>query len=82
MPELAEFEWMWSGGPPKYRVCKDEALKLVGGDEQAAEEVISGRAPLQELPPELLGKDKAGERATWAKAEGLKRPGLNLEDLL
>jgi transcriptional regulator with XRE-family HTH domain len=78
----AEFEWMYSSGSPHYEICRDTATKLVGGDEAAAEAIISGRAPLELLPKDLLSKDKAQERAEWAKAEAERHPGLNLEDLL
>jgi hypothetical protein len=73
---------MYSSGSPHYEICRDVALKLVGGDEEGAEALLSGRAPLHLLPKNLFSKDKAQERAEWAKAEAQKHPGLNLEDLL
>jgi transcriptional regulator with XRE-family HTH domain len=82
LPGRAEFEWMYSSGSPHYEICRDVALKLVGGDEEGAEALLSGRAPLHLLPKNLFSKDKAQERAEWAKAEAQKHPGLNLEDLL
>lgn len=78
----AEFEWMYSSGSPHYEICRDTATKLVGGDEAAAEAIISGRAPLELLPKDLFSKDKAQERAEWAKAEAERHPGLNIDDLL
>ena len=78
----AEFEWMYSSGSPHYEICRDTATNLVGGDEAATEAIISGRAPLELLPKELFSKDKAKERAQWAKAEAERHPGLNLDDLL
>ena len=32
---------------------KTEALELVGGDEQAAQQIVDGYAPLHELPKEV-----------------------------
>jgi transcriptional regulator with XRE-family HTH domain len=82
LSEQAEFEWMWAASTPYYEICRELAMKLVGDDQKAADAVLSGQAPLHELPQELKGKDKGSERAKWARAEAEKHPPLGLEDLL
>lgn len=59
----------WSSyGGPDYKICSDEALAIVGGDEEAADVILRGAAPLNELPKELRGTDvDLSKRAEWAK---------------
>lgn len=66
--DLAEFsEWRSIYGPD-YAICRDVALALVGGDEQAADDILSGDAPLHELPKELRHpKEGMAERALWVR---------------
>ena len=61
-------EW----GSPKYRICLDEVVSMVGDDNEAVRAVLRGKAPLHEIPrdlknatPEMLGewaKTKANDR--------------------
>lgn len=57
--------WYWEDAP-NYRICRDEALDLVDGDAAAADAILSGIAPLHELPKELRQKSAPGsQRAAW-----------------
>ncbi len=49
-----DFEhWSPHWSQPGYTLGKTEALELVGGDEQAAQKIVDGYAPLHELPKEV-----------------------------
>lgn len=67
-----EFEY-WSKwwGNPEYTLGKEEALKIVGGDDEAANHIINGNAPLHELPKEIRDQG-ASAIAQWAKDIGGK----------
>jgi transcriptional regulator with XRE-family HTH domain len=53
---------------PSYRICLDEVIAIVGADEGARKAVISGKAPLHEIPKEMKNSspEQLGE---WAKAK-------------
>src|SRR5579871_331178 len=70
--ELAFEDW---AGQPDYRVCKPEAVQFAGGDDVAAEEILSGHAPIHEMPKELRPKERAAERIKWIlqRADETKR---------
>ncbi len=53
----------WAG--PSYQICTKEALRLTGGDEEAAEAILAGTAALHERPKPAT----AAELAAWARTE-------------
>jgi transcriptional regulator with XRE-family HTH domain len=61
--EDVEFEYWLSG--PSYRICHDEALQITGGDQKSAKEILSGDAPLHEMPKELRTAEQIVERVKW-----------------
>lgn len=61
--------WSPRWGPPDYQLGYQEALELVGGDERAAHKVVSGFAPLHELPKEVR-EQGAPAVAEWAIETG------------
>jgi len=66
--DLAEFSDWRSIWGPDYRICRDVALAIVGGDEEAAEAILSGHAPLHEQPKELRQpEERVSERAAWIR---------------
>lgn len=67
---LVSFEhWSphWSG--PGYTVSSELAAPLVGGDMEAAEQIVRGYAPLHELPKDVRSGG-ATAVAEWAKQRG------------
>lgn len=50
----------------EYRVCRDEALALAGGDVTLAEDILDGCVALHEMPRELFKKASA-ERVAWLR---------------
>lgn len=56
--------WGARGGP-SYQICTEEALRLTGGDEEAAKAILSGDAALHERPKPANSE----QIAEWAKAE-------------
>lgn len=71
---VATFE-EWGSWSPQYRVCPEEAARLVGGDQDRAEEILEGLVALNEMPKELRAPGKEKERAEWVreKAEEERR---------
>ncbi len=67
--DLAEFDRWSAVGSPDYRVCPDEAAKLVGGDEKTAREILAGNVALHEMPKKLWKADATKERAEWARLQ-------------
>ena len=61
-------EYMW-GDFPFYRVCAQEAFRLVGGDNELAEAILEGKIALHQMPKELREPDKRKERVEWARAK-------------
>lgn len=62
-----EFDhWSPSWGQPSYELGMEEALELVGGDTEAANDIVRGFAPLHELPKNVREQGGAAI-AQWAK---------------
>ncbi len=61
-------EYMWDDFP-FYRVCAQEALSLIGGDNELAEAILEGNIALHQMPKELRGFGKTKERVEWARAK-------------
>jgi hypothetical protein len=80
LEDAAGFEGWDPDSSPNYSICKEEALSLVDGDEEAASSIVSGVVPLHELPKELRAKDRAADRATWVRtrAEEIRAQTLSL----
>ncbi|MEI7432041.1 MAG: helix-turn-helix transcriptional regulator [Betaproteobacteria bacterium] len=53
---------------PRYRICIEEALKIVGGDEKAANHILDGTALIHTMPKKLTPQ----ERAKWAHNESAR----------
>lgn len=64
---------------PAYTICAGEAANLVGGDAEAADAILQGRAELHEMPPDVR-KASPAERAQWARSERERNKSL-LDDL-
>ena len=61
-----DFEhWSPHWSQPGYTLGKTEALELVGGDEEAAQQIVDGYAPLHELPKEVR-EQGPNAVANWA----------------
>lgn len=56
----------WSGRPT-YQICQNEALSLVNNDSDAALGVLTGMAPLHEMPKELRRRENLSDRVQWIK---------------
>lgn len=68
--DVAQFEGFSPIDYPIYEVCREEARKLVGGDDALAERILTGVAVLNELPKELQDTfAKAEDRAAWVRAQ-------------
>lgn len=81
IPEDTIFdEWHPKQGP-YFRLGISCALDLVGGDEDAAEHIVSGRAPLHEMPDHIRQAEPA-TIAAWAIETGEKKAEATLEALL
>jgi transcriptional regulator with XRE-family HTH domain len=86
--ELAAFEKWDPESSPTYTVCRSAAVKLVGGDTLAADEILNGDVSLHKLPKDLRGTGKGEARATWVydeleakRAKMLKRIDIASIDL-
>lgn len=67
-----DFEhWSPHWSQPGYTLGKTEALELVGGDEEAAQQIVDGYAPLHELPKEVR-EQGPNAVAQWAIETGEK----------
>jgi transcriptional regulator with XRE-family HTH domain len=67
--DVANFE-SWSGSwSPQYRVCPEEAAKLVGGDRDRADEILLGVVALNEMPKEIRNPGMEKERAEWVRVK-------------
>ncbi len=56
------------GDSPRYYICPDEVLSLVGGDKEAASLILKGIVALHEMPTEVR-RSSAEEKATWVRAQ-------------
>lgn len=52
---------------PQYRVCREDALKLAGGDEATANGILNGWVQIHEIPRELLAEDESAQRVEWLR---------------
>ena len=66
---VAEFEDWSPFSSPNYRICPDEAAKLVGGDLERADEILRGLVALHEMPMEMRKADLTRERAEWVRSK-------------
>lgn len=67
-----DFEhWSPHWSQPGFTLGKTEALELVGGDEEAAQQIVDGYAPLHELPKEVR-EQGPNAVAQWAIETGEK----------
>lgn len=68
--ENVEFEhWSPRWSHAGYTLGKEEALQLVGGDEDAAHHIVHGNAPLHEMPKEIREQGSLAI-AKWANELG------------
>src|SRR6185437_2791942 len=68
--DVARFEGFSPIDYPDFQVCRDEALKMVGGDKTLAERILTGVVDLYEMPKDLQGFfGKAEGRAAWVRAQ-------------
>lgn len=66
--EVTEFAGWSSLDSPEYRICPEEALRIAGGDSDAADAIHRGDVPLFEMPKEFWEPGKWDERANWVRA--------------
>jgi transcriptional regulator with XRE-family HTH domain len=69
---------VWSS--PGYQICLDEVIAMVGSDSEAVQAVLSGKAPLHEIPKHLKNSPPE-ELGEWVKAKA-KENEIQLVDLL
>ena len=69
---------VWSS--PGYSICRDEVIAMVGNDDEAVQAVLSGKAPLHEIPKHLKNSPPE-ELGEWVKAKA-KENEIQLVDLL
>lgn len=67
--EVDALKWSPSNWP-RYKICADQAKRIVGNDAQAVQAILSGTAALHEMP-----KASPEERAAWARAEEERKIG-------
>jgi transcriptional regulator with XRE-family HTH domain len=79
--DVAKFEGWFGDGSPDYRVCREEAAQLVGGDTDRADEILRGQVALNEVPKEISSPEKAKERAEWVREKAAAYRKKSLEDL-
>jgi transcriptional regulator with XRE-family HTH domain len=64
----------WGGQiQPFYRICPEEAADLVGGDRDAAADILAGFVDLSEIPREYREAGMAEERAEWVRSTAAER---------
>jgi transcriptional regulator with XRE-family HTH domain len=83
-PEASRpFRW-YPGGSPEYQICAEEASNFVGDDPEATSAILTGVAPLHEMPQEIR-KGSPTDRAAWAQARAQRNArdvaSLSLDDL-
>ena len=67
--EVLEFEGFSSIDYPEYTVCTEEAERLVGGDKELAERILSGMVALNEMPDEIRKSFNSADRAEWVRTK-------------
>jgi transcriptional regulator with XRE-family HTH domain len=71
----------WAPGwSPQYKICEEEASKIVDHDPKATSAILDGLATLHDMPPQVR-KGSAADRAAWARAES-DRAHLEFDHLL
>ncbi len=65
--ETDSFDGWYRHGGARYEICREQALAIFGGDEDAADDLLAGRYGVTELPKELRGPGKEYGRVAWAK---------------
>lgn len=58
-------EGWYSYAGVRYEICREQALEWFGGDEDAADDFVSGRYSINDMPREIRGAEPA-ERVAWA----------------
>lgn len=76
-PELFDY-WSDRFGP-RFEICREEAAGYLGGDDEAAEEIIMGQVGLHEIPKEFREADKVGQRAAWVRERAAELRARNAE---
>jgi transcriptional regulator with XRE-family HTH domain len=51
----------------EFEVCREDVLKLTGGDEELTESVLAGEVILHAMPRELFNSDAADARVAWLR---------------
>ncbi len=67
--DVMQFEGFSSIGFPEYTICTEEAERLVGGDQELAERILSGVVALDEMPDEIRKSFNSANRAEWVRAK-------------
>jgi transcriptional regulator with XRE-family HTH domain len=70
------YHWV-DGMSPRYRICFDVALEYLGGDADAAEDLVEGRIAVHELPRELRSPGQEVRRAEWVRTRSAERAAEN-----
>ncbi len=76
-PEL--FDYWTEALTPRYEICREEALRYVGGDTEASNEIIIGRVGLHEIPKELRDAEQLQARAAWVRERANELGARNAE---
>lgn len=74
--DVIEFGGFSSIDYPEYTVCPEEAARLVGGDQELAERILSGTVALNEMPEEIRESYDSADRVQWVSdkaAEFIRR---------
>ena len=84
--DLATFTEWDPNSSPEYILCRSKAVEYVGGDNEAADEILDGSVPLHKLPKDLREKGKGEARAKWVRDEAVARREklfgpINIDDL-
>jgi len=67
--DVMQFEGFSSIDFPEYTICTEEAKRLVGGDQELAERILSGIVALNEMPKEIRESFNSADRAEWARTK-------------
>lgn len=68
--EVASFEGFSPIDYPAFQVCREDALKMVGGDETLADRILTGVVDLSAMPRDLRGGfGNTQDRAAWVEAQ-------------
>jgi transcriptional regulator with XRE-family HTH domain len=81
---VAEFDGFSPVDYPSYRVCPEEASRLVAGDEMAAQRILDGIVLLSEMPKDIRGFfGDVKKRVEWvhAQAEQYRSRLVSAEDI-